>query len=161
LLDLDLGEIRFLLQIKQPFKHPPSCPPSNYHKTSSLDLLPYSIIMDLQQTYMPKTPFDVYELLCKILSFLPRSVFDSGYSQARDSNMMCAGVCMNWLKVSRRLAFSRVVLKNEEEARRFLAALLSNEAFVDHNPAWPLMNSTRTLRIGDGGLFLILLSIPR
>jgi hypothetical protein len=110
--------------------------------------------MDLQQTDMPKTPFDVYELLCKILSFLPRSVFDSGYNQARDSNMMCAGVCMNWLKVSRRLAFSIVVLRNEEEARRFLAALLSNEAFMDQNSYWPRMNSTKTLRLGKvNGLF--------
>jgi hypothetical protein len=114
--------------------------------------------MDLQQTDMPKTPFDVYELLCKILSFLPRSVFASEYNTARDSNMMCAGVCKNWLKVSRRLAFSRVGLKTEEEAMRFLAALISNEDFVELNPGWPRLNSTRTLTFRKvNGSFLILL----
>jgi hypothetical protein len=140
------------------------CHPSTNHTPSSLNLLPNSIIMDLQQTDMPKTPFDVYELLSKILSFLPRSVsdtiprsvFDTTYNPVResDSNLMCSRVCKNWLKVSRRLAFSRVVLRNEKEARRFLAALLSNEAFVDRYPAWPLMNSTKTLRLGKvNGLF--------
>jgi hypothetical protein len=50
-----------------------------------------------------------------------------------------------------------VDLKNEDEAKRFLAALLSNEAFAEQNPGWPRMNSTRTLDLGDvSGLNLIL-----
>jgi hypothetical protein len=114
--------------------------------------------MDLQQTNMPKTPFDIYELLSKILSFLPRSIVNSKYNPARDSNLICAGVCANWLTISRRLAFGKVRLMNEEEARRFLAALFSNESFIERNPSWPLMNSTRTLIIGGdvGGLGLFL-----
>jgi hypothetical protein len=106
---------------------------------------------------MPQTPFDVYELLSKILSFLPRSIFNSQYDSASDSNLMCARVCLNWLKISRLFAFMKMKLKNEDEARRFLAALISNEAFTERNLGWPLMNSTRSLFLGDvSGWVLIL-----
>jgi hypothetical protein len=64
---------------------------------------------------------------------------------------------MNWHTVARRSANWFVELKNEEEARRFLAALMSNEAFVDRNPGWPRMNSTRSLILGDvSGSFSII-----
>jgi hypothetical protein len=64
---------------------------------------------------------------------------------------------MNWHTVARRSANWFVDLKTEEEARRFLAALMSNEAFIDRNPQWPRMDSTRSLDLGDvSGLFLIL-----
>jgi hypothetical protein len=69
---------------------------------------------------------------------------------------MCARVCVNWHKISRHLAFWGVELKTEEEARRFLAALNSNEAFAERNPGWPRINSTRSLVLGNvNGLFLI------
>jgi hypothetical protein len=64
---------------------------------------------------------------------------------------------MNWHTVARRFANWFVELKTEEEARRFLAALVSNEAFVDRNPGWPRMNSTRSLLLVTvSGLVLIL-----
>jgi hypothetical protein len=110
--------------------------------------------MDLQQTNLPRTPFDIFELLSKILSLLPRSYFDSDFDQASDSNMMCARVCGNWQKVARRCANWFVELKTEEEARRFLAALVSNKAFAELNPGWPRFNSTRSLILGEvSGLF--------
>jgi hypothetical protein len=115
--------------------------------------------MDLQQNDIPRNPFNIYELLSKILSFLPRSIFNSQYDPARDSNLTCARVCGNWHKVSRLYAFWIVYLGGEENARRFLAALVSNEAFAERNPGWPRMNSTRSLVIDDvSGLFLILKS---
>jgi hypothetical protein len=120
--------------------------------------------MDLQQANMPRTPFAIYELLSKIMSFLPRAHVNFDYNRADDydpadeSNLMCASVCVNWHKISRHLAFWGVELKTEEEARRFLAALISNEAFAERNPGWPRMNSTRTLVLGNvNGLFLILI----
>jgi hypothetical protein len=119
--------------------------------------------MDLQQTNMPQTPFHIYELLSKIMSFLPRAHVNSDYNRAGDydpaddSNLMCARVCVNWHKISRLFAFWGVELKAEEEARRFLAALMSNEAFAERNPEWPLMNSTRFLVLKNvNGLYLIL-----
>jgi hypothetical protein len=113
--------------------------------------------MDLQQTNMPQTPFHIYELLSKILSLLPRNTVDSGYSPARDSNLKCAGVCMNWLTVARQSAYLSVVLMNENKARRFLAALMANEGFAELHPGWPLMNSTRSLVLGKvSGLVLTL-----
>jgi hypothetical protein len=105
--------------------------------------------MDLQQTDMPRTPFDIFELLSKILSFLPRTYVNSDFDQASDSNLICARVCGNWHKVSRLFAFWIVHLRSEEDARRFLAALLSNEAFIAQNHGWPRMDSTRSLDIGD------------
>jgi hypothetical protein len=118
--------------------------------------------MDLQQTNMALNPFDIYELLSKIMSFLPRYIVNSRYNPARDSNLMCAGVCVNWHTVARRSANWWVELTTEEEARRFLTALLSNDAFVELNPGWPRMDSTRTLILGDvSGLFLILLFLLR
>jgi hypothetical protein len=106
---------------------------------------------------MARNPFDIYELLSKILSFLPRYIVNSEYDPSSDSNLMCARVCGNWHTVARRSANWFVELKNEEEARRFLAALVSNEAFAELNSGWPLMNSTRSLGLGDvSGLFDIL-----
>jgi hypothetical protein len=64
---------------------------------------------------------------------------------------------MNWHTVARRFANWFVELKSEEEARRFLAALMSNEAFAESYPGWPRMNSTRSLILGDvSGLLLLL-----
>jgi hypothetical protein len=132
--------------------------PIHQPSTLYLDISPYSIIMDLQQANMPRTPFDIFELLSKILSFLPRYIVNSEYDSARESNLMCAGVCVNWHKISRLFAFWRVELKTEEEARRFLAALMSNEAFAERTPGWPQMISTRSLVLGNvNGLFLILI----
>jgi hypothetical protein len=68
---------------------------------------------------------------------------------------------VNWLTVSRHSFFRFVWLRNEEEARRFQAAMVSNEAFVEHNPRWPLMNSTRILILGEvSGLFYCLIHSP-
>jgi hypothetical protein len=105
--------------------------------------------MDLQQANMPRT-FHIYELLSKIMSFLPHAHVND------DSNLMCARVCVNWHKISRHLAFWEDELKTEDEARRFLAALMSNEAFAERTPGWPQMNSTRSLVLGNvSDLFLI------
>jgi hypothetical protein len=63
---------------------------------------------------------------------------------------------MNWHTVARRFANWFVELKDEEEARRFLAALVSNEEYSERNPGWPRMNSTRSLFLGEvSGLNLI------
>jgi hypothetical protein len=114
--------------------------------------------MELQQTNMPRTPFDIYELLSKIMSFLPRTYVNSDFDPASDSNLACAKVCVNWLTISRSLAFRGVKLRNEDEARRFLAALVSNEAFAERNPGWPRMNSTKSLVLGKvSGLFPFIL----
>jgi hypothetical protein len=96
-----------------------------------------------------------YEIVDQILSFLPRSYFNSKFDPAIDNSILkCSGVCMNWHTVARRSAYFWVELKNEEEARRFLAALVSNASFAERNPGWPLMNSTRSLDLGDvSGLF--------
>jgi hypothetical protein len=98
------------------------------------------------------------------MSFLPRAHVNSDYNRdvdkdpAEDSNLMCARVCLNWHKISRHLAFWGVELKTEEEARRFLAALVLNEDFIERSPGWPRMNSTRYLVLGNvNGLFLILI----
>jgi hypothetical protein len=54
--------------------------------------------MDLQQANMPRTPFAIYELLSKIMSFLPRAHVNFDYNRAGvndpadDSNLMCAGL---------------------------------------------------------------------
>jgi hypothetical protein len=111
--------------------------------------------MDLLKPEIPQTPFDIYELLSTILSFLPRSVVDLFFDPASDSNLLCSRVCGNWHSVSRIFAFWSIELKTEEEARRFLATLLANEAYVERNPGWPLINSTLVLGLdGDvGGLF--------
>jgi hypothetical protein len=95
-----------------------------------------------------------FELIDKILSFLPRPYVDNDYDAASDSNLSCSRVCVNWLTVARRFAFWVVWLRNEEEARRFLAMLISNDAFADRNPGWPRMNSTKVLCLVEvSGLF--------
>jgi hypothetical protein len=106
--------------------------------------------MDPSQSFaIPLSPFEVFELLTEILSLLPRTYINRRPYPANDSNLMCAGVCMRFLKVSRLSAFWSVELKTEEEARRFLAALVSNEVFVERNPGWPRINSTRSLILGN------------
>jgi hypothetical protein len=116
--------------------------------------------MDLQQTNMPQTPFDIFELLSKILSFLPRCIVNSEYDPARDSNLMCSGVSLNWHTVARRSANWQVDVKPEAKARRFLAALMSNDSFVERNPGWPRLDSTRSLVLGNvSGLFPILVFV--
>jgi hypothetical protein len=112
---------------------------------------------------------DIYEMLSKIISFLPRTSFEhrpfQGFEGPRfdpssDSNLMCSVVSKNLLIASRKFAFWNVRLRTEKEALRFLAALQSNEAYTERNPAWPLMNSTRTIAIGGyiNGLFQLLIS---
>jgi hypothetical protein len=117
-------------------------PPSPAHPTKAIN--------QEQPSTKPPTASSnfCYEIIDQILSFLPRSLVNSEFDPASDSNLMCAGVCMNWLTVARRSAKWFVELRNEEEARRFLAAMESNEAFVKVNPKWPSMNASRSLRIG-------------
>jgi hypothetical protein len=55
---------------------------------------------------------------------------------------------MNWLVIARESAFWSVGLDTDDKARRFLAALRSNEEFIERNPSWPLLNSTRSLWLG-------------
>jgi hypothetical protein len=96
-----------------------------------------------------------FEIIDKILSFLPRYVATK-YNQNRDSILICARVCGNWHNVARRFANWFVDLKNEEDARRFLAALVSNDAFIKRDPGWPRMNSTRCLVLGNvSGLLFV------
>jgi hypothetical protein len=98
-----------------------------------------------------------YEIIDQILSFLPQNVVNYEYNPTEDIILICSGVCMNWHTVARRFANWFVELKDEEEARRFLSALLSNQAFAERKPCWPRMNSTRSLVLGDvSGLFDIL-----
>jgi hypothetical protein len=99
-----------------------------------------------------------FELLQEILSHLPLTRVDMRYQRfdpARDSNLSFSGVSKNFLTVGRLLAFHQVMLKTEEDARRFLSALHSNEEYAERNPGWPRMNSTRSLDLGASvsGLF--------
>jgi hypothetical protein len=92
-----------------------------------------------------------FEIIEHIQAFLPRATFTAGFDSSKDSNLMSARTCMNWLTVSRRSAFWGVWLKKEEVAGRFLAALRSNEAYVARNPGWPRMNSTISRRKNQNG----------
>jgi hypothetical protein len=56
-------------------------------------------------------------------------------------------VSKNFLTVGRLLVFHQVILETEEEARRFLSALQSNDKFAVRNPGWPRMNSTRSIEL--------------
>jgi hypothetical protein len=89
-----------------------------------------------------------FELIHEILSNLPRTTVDQRFASSSDSNLSFSGVSKNFLTVGRSLAFHQVSLKTEEDARRFLAALQSNENFGKRNPGWPRLNSTRSLVLG-------------
>jgi hypothetical protein len=98
-----------------------------------------------------------FELIQEMLSHLPLTTIDRQYQRfdpVQDSNLTFSGVSKNFLTVGRSLAFYQVSLKTKDEARRFLAALQSNEEFAERNPGWPRMNSTRSLFLGAsvGGL---------
>jgi hypothetical protein len=86
-----------------------------------------------------------YELIDKILTFLPLTTVNNQLDPARNSNLSFSRVSKNFLTVGRSLAFHQVILETEEKARRFLDALQSNEEFAERNPGWPRMNFTRTL----------------
>jgi hypothetical protein len=90
-----------------------------------------------------------FELIQEILSHLPLTFVDTRFDPARNGNLSFSGVSKNFLTVGCTLAFSKVILETEEDARRFLAALQSNEEFAERNPGWPSMNSTRTLCLGE------------
>jgi hypothetical protein len=139
----------------------------------SFFILLFSIDPPLTNIYIPSINMDSYqpatnpsprlaemsnglcfELIQEILSHLPLSTVDQRFDPARDSNSVFSRVSKNFLTVGRLLAFWKVILKTEDKARRFLAALQSNEEFAERNPGWPRMNSTRSLDLGAsvGGL---------
>ena len=90
-----------------------------------------------------------YELIQDIQSHLPRYCIDGLPDHEDIRLMMCSGVSKNWLIVSRQFAFWDVNLGEEDEAVRYLAAFQSNDAFIEQNPGWPRMNSTRALTLGN------------
>jgi hypothetical protein len=95
-----------------------------------------------------------YELIRKMLSFLPLTTAGYRFDHANDCNLLFSRVSKNFLTVGRTLAFRNVILKTEKDTRRFIATLESNVEFVKRNPGWPSMNSTRSLALGEsvGGL---------
>jgi hypothetical protein len=95
-----------------------------------------------------QTPLDIFELLSKIIAFLPRTDVDLNFDHASDGNLACSGVSMNWLTVARESSFWSVGIDKQQDAIRLLASLESNKEYADINPRWPRMNSTRSLWLG-------------